>query len=148
MPFSITLNETDLERIEQAWKSDHHYCGPNWLFLPGDKAALRFNFSQLQWDSSESPRPDIEIRWEIHPPRVVVGHFNFLGNPDRRRFRRSRGMRMSAMDTIEEFEAALKRKGLDSRQFRSVADTYERLLACVNPIPERDEIHELVGYDL
>jgi hypothetical protein len=144
MPFSIKLTDTDIERIAQAWQSESgqlYFVGPSWSL-----AALRGKFIRLQWESSESPRPAIEIRWEISPP-IVAGYFNFLG-PDRKRFRRGRFIQMRAMDTIEEFEAALNRKGLDPRQFRSVADTYKRLLECLNQIPERDEIHELIGYDL
>jgi hypothetical protein len=148
MPFSFTLNETDFERIAQAWQSDHHYCGPKWA-----SGYIHLHFMHLHWDSSESPQPDINVRWQLHPTtQWVVGYFDFLDNQVannfyRKRFRRGRHMRMSAMDTIEEFQSALNRKGLDPQRVRMVVDTYERLLNCLNMVPERAEIHDIIGYD-
>ncbi len=51
------------------------------------------------------------------------------------------------MDTIEEFQSALNRKGLGPQRVRMVVDTYERLLNCLNMVPERAEIHDIIGYD-
>ncbi|SRR6266446_6650644 len=142
MPFHICIPE-DFSSAATRWSDDlgHHadtivFCG----------------CCSFYW---EHPHLLIDVRWEIHArTRGAFGYFTFDGNrwPPlprmvRPQLRRRRKMRTNAIDTPDEFSRAIGKKGLSPDQMSIVCQLYDRLLTCLNPVPERAEIHDIVDYD-
>src|SRR6266404_4324134 len=142
MPFHICIPE-DFSSAATRWSDDlgHHadtivFCG----------------CCSFYW---EHPHLLIDVRWEIHArTRGAFGYFTFDGNrwPPlprmvRPQLRRSRQMRTNAMDTPDELRSNTPQEAIIAQSNAPCLHIVHWLLECLNPVPERAEIHEIVDYD-